>query len=1031
MAGKLKFPEVRIVDASAGSGKTYALAERYLELVFASTLEQNTIFLQEILAITFTNKATNEMKERILEFFKKIALDYSDSRQGKALKVMDYIIKNYDHFQVQTIDSFIKALITGCSLRLNVSSNFRIEKNYDDYMTYCFDGLLDRSAGSPEVKAKFDGFLDRWLFIENRLGWSPRQDILELMGKLFSETNQHGGSFIKSGIESDYLFKLQNKIFSGIKELRQSLPDGTHSMFIKSVDKIIENKHVDTGALSAYFTYEHEYPIKKNYGCPVEILKIFNAIKMQIAALCEAEARSKYDCYLDIFNLLLDDFIKTTSNDDVLFLSELNSKANNLFNEGNEIVPEIYYRLSTKFRHYLIDEFQDTSILQWNNLKLLVDEALSTGGSLFYVGDKKQAIYRFRGGSPGLFDEVYENFKAYNAKKVPLQHNYRSQKEIVEFNNEVFSESNLRPFFDKLKDTGVLTPEEIEEIIGVYSNVKQEFEPAKDGGYVGVQFFNVDDEEENEDVDDDNDDDGGGNDAITKTNIIGTIKGLIGRYEKEDIAVLTRTNKDARAITGWLLEENISVESEKTLNIRENAYIKEIVSFLRFLNSPIDNLEFASFMSGDIFIKASGLSIADVRDFIFKQDKLEYLYKKFSDKYPQLWNDWLEVFFKKTGFVPLYELVISMLSRFNVLKNFRDYHGFFMTFLELIKKQEKDNGSIGSFLEYYDKMKEDDKDLNVQVSGINSVKVLTTHKAKGLEFKVVVVYLKEIYVKVGNIIDLDEKGGITLVNLRKKHINYSENLKNIYIEKYKEAFIDELNNLYVAFTRAAEELHILVPETKRKKSQVFRQLMPGIKPHTNTYERGRITSGKTKSKKTEKDLIELPVSVYEDYTGSLKNEFVDRAVLEKRAQLMEGRVFHHILSSIGNLHNKDAVKEIEVSLVKTKMAYDIEDLSVYKKTIMKLLEDEKCRQFFYIADGEVYREKEIIDVSGNTRRLDRLIIKEKEVIVIDYKSYELPEALQVQQVQTYMCLLKEIYPARKVKGYLVFLYTGEMKEING
>ena len=185
MAGKLKFPEVRIVDASAGSGKTYALAERYLELVFASTLEQNTIFLQEILAITFTNKATNEMKERILEFFKKIALDYSDSRQGKALKVMDYIIKNYDYFQVQTIDSFIKALITGCSLRLNVSSNFRIEKNYDDYMTYCFDGLLDRSAGSPEVKAKFDGFLDRWLFIENRLGWSPRQDILELMGKLF------------------------------------------------------------------------------------------------------------------------------------------------------------------------------------------------------------------------------------------------------------------------------------------------------------------------------------------------------------------------------------------------------------------------------------------------------------------------------------------------------------------------------------------------------------------------------------------------------------------------------------------------------------------------------------------------------------------------------------------------------------------------------------------------------------------------------------------------------------------------------
>ena len=199
-------PQIHIVEASAGSGKTHCLAKRYVQLLINPALKPREIPLNTILAITFTNKSAIEMKERILDFLKRIALDkFADGKQKqdilsglaverpkaqeKAHRIMDELIRNYNFFQVQTIDSFINAILSGCAFKLNLSANFKTEKYYREYLVYSLDKLIDKAAEDDEVKALFCNFLLRYLSIENRTGWFPKQNILDAVSSLFFKNN--------------------------------------------------------------------------------------------------------------------------------------------------------------------------------------------------------------------------------------------------------------------------------------------------------------------------------------------------------------------------------------------------------------------------------------------------------------------------------------------------------------------------------------------------------------------------------------------------------------------------------------------------------------------------------------------------------------------------------------------------------------------------------------------------------------------------------------------------------------------------
>jgi len=1042
----LKFPCVDVVEASAGSGKTYALARRYVQLILNPSLKTEDMLLKSILAVTFTNKATIEMKQRILEFLKRIALDvFEDEGEKKdiisslavdyptakkmAHDAMEDIISHYNFFRVQTIDSFINTLLKGCAFQLGFASNFRVKDNHRAYLTYGLDRLIDKVRGSKKILGVFEEFLSYYLFVENKDGWFSKHDIMALIGALYSYSNTYGGIFKKPEIRSKELIGKKKAIIELIGKIRENSPEDANKRFIGALDSFLERSKdgFRIERVSDFFGRD-KFPVNKHADIPQRIVKLWSEARKSLKELCLLESFAIFRPYIEIFGLTLDEFEKLAGLDDVIFLGELNKHARGLIGEKEMAVSEIYYRIATRFRHYLIDEFQDTSRLQWRNILPMVEEALSSGGSLFYVGDKKQAIFRFRGGDVSLFDSIQDDFKGFKPKQAVLSKNWRSQKEIVEFNNKIFSAENLREFLDTVdksqEKAARFTKADIGRVLNVFSDSKQERKEENKYGYVRVEPFDAPTVEDR--------------DAIMRGKLISLINELQKRFPVGDIAILARQNSDIKLFTSWLIEEAIPVESEKTLNIRENSLIKEIISFLRFLNSPIDDLAFASFILGEIFQKASGLSGETVRDFLFKlyvsrkRGKGIYLYRKFRDEFGAAWEDLISDLFKSTGFVPPYELVISIFSKFKAVENFPECQAFFMRFLELIKEKEEDYSGLSSFLEFFEEIEE--KDLFVSVSHTDAVKIMTIHKAKGLEFPVVVIPYLEIDVNVGTGITGSKKpfvvrregdGGLCLIQLKRKYGLFSEELRAQYKDEYIKSLIDELNSLYVALTRAKHELYAFMPSRSGNKNNLARSLMrpEGIE------ERG--AKREYKKAKEERLSMTLPVSRYSDWLHVLKDEFKNHLELVNRAKLVKGSVIHFILSCIGNLEVEDKAVSLRIAGEKAKFEFPYEkDLDGYIKNARGIVDHKEFRQFFYVKDGDVFQEKELIASSGARKVLDRLIVTPKEARVVDYKSSKDETGEQKEQVEEYVDIVKALYPEKNVSGTLIYLDTSEMEKVS-
>ena len=798
-----QFPEVRVVEASAGSGKTYALAKRYVQLLLNPALQDQANLMRSILAITFTNKAALEMKSRILDFLKRIALgamppaelkeiiepiELSPSEaRNKAFGLMEQLIRQYNFFQVQTIDSFIKTLLIGCAFKTGLTAGFRVRTNSPEYLEYALDELIDTAHGQKKLRRMFEDFLHNYIYLENRLGWFPKKDMLDILRALFAQYNHYGKSFKASPISAPEIIELKKNILKDIKSLQKDL-DGDHfdKRFITSYEKFIGEHDVgfDIDRVPSWFERE-EPPVKKGGKTSPAVHKKWEKIRANLKQVCEQEAYSLFNPYVEIFQKTMGAFDKISTKEDVLFLEELNRRARELFKRGDFSVGELYYGLATRFRHYLLDEYQDTSRLQWKNIEPMALEALSSGGSLFYVGDKKQAIYSFRGGEVELFDETRDGLKDYNVQVEPLAKNWRSQKAIVEFNNAVFSFDNLKGFLqrkeafnkEKNKKRAVyFNDEDIQTIGQAFAQSQQTFRPENSGGYVKIERLDIDRKEER--------------DEVLRERLLALIADLRERFALSDIAVLTRNNKEVEQVTGWLMQENIFVASERTANIRENPIVQDLICFLKFLDSPIDNLSFARFILSETFSAAAGLPAQTFHDFIFsirpriKEEKDFYIYMGFREIFPKQWQELFEEFFKNVGLYPLYELLVSIYNRFGVLKNFPEYQGFFMRFLELIKREEEDHSGIGSFVEYFETLEGEDLFVRFADTDTDAVKVTTIHKSKGLEFPVVILPFLGMDVEVGKgagegqqsyVLQKGEED-IELLRLKSKYYAYSDEL---------------------------------------------------------------------------------------------------------------------------------------------------------------------------------------------------------------------------------------------------------------
>ncbi|MFA5087859.1 MAG: UvrD-helicase domain-containing protein [Candidatus Omnitrophota bacterium] len=1042
-------PEVRVVEASAGSGKTYALAKRYVQLLLNPRLKAEQVPIRNILAITFTNKAAFEMKARILEFLKKLALGGispaeaenilapigidKETASQKAYGIMETLIHNYNFFQVKTIDSFINALLSGCAFRIGLTANFKIKTNSAEYLEYSLAQLIDKAPRDKGLLKTFDYFLHNYLYLENRTGWFPKEDMLAIVGDLFKQSNTYGHSFKVSQFSLDDLIKKKKVILKQLNALREDIPEGTHAGFRKSLDKFLI-RHVagfDIDSVSEYLTHE-EFPVRKDAALPKKIEKLWSELRENLRSLCEEEAWSLFNPYIQVFAHVRDGLADLSAKDDVLFLEELNKRAGLLFDEDYITVEELYYRLATRFHHYLIDEFQDTSRLQWHNMEKMVEEALSTGGSLFYVGDRKQAIYGFRGGDVDLFDDIKRKFESFNVQVDFLNQNWRSQKSVVEFNNAVFSGDNLRNFIsrkeaeEKEKDKRfavTFREEDVRELLKIFQGSRQTCSPANEGGYVRVEYIDLDRKEERED--------------IIREKTIALVRNLRERFPARDIAILTRSNLQVEQLTSWLLEERIAVDSERTSNIKENFLIQELVAFLKFLNSPIDNLAFASFILGDIFTRAASVPPEEIQNFMlglrhrWSAEKDLYLYTEFRKAYPLAWEALVEDFFRNVGLYPLYELVVSIYHRFDCLGRFPEYQGFLMHFLELIKKQEDEYSDIGSFLDYFEQR--EGEDLYVQLSDEDAVKILTVHKAKGLEFPVVILPFLGMEIQVGSAgsdhqqsyILQQDRSALQLMRLKSRYIKFSSDLYAVHCREYKKSFLSELNSIYVALTRAQKEMYAFIPKRVKNGFNPVKFLIP-----EDIYESGQPGVERAVERR-DAGFMKLPCSEYQDWIQYLKDEFMDYGGIRNRDKRQRGEVLHFLLSCLGNLRHADIraclKKAGEVAAARFPQ---VKDWAEYLAVVEQVVMTESVREFFFVPDGEVHAEREVISASGLTKRMDRVIVKDDQVWVIDYKSTEDdPRGRDERQVQEYQDILREIYPRKASRGFLLYLDRVTVKEV--
>lgn len=1044
-----QFPEIRVVEASAGSGKTYTLAKRYIQLLLSSSDAAAHDALRGILAITFTNKAAMEMKARILEFLKNIALKKISSAQQldilgplnitlddaspKAFAMMEALIRHYNFFQVQTIDKFINTLLSGCAFKVGLTARFKIKTTARDYLEYALDHLIDRASRDKDVLKIFEYFLHNYLYLENRSGWFPKKDMSMILYTLFTQSNTYPGKLQEGPFSPEDLIRKKKGILEDMKALQGCLPQDTDRRFAQGFEEFLKDKEMfDIDSVSTYFARE-ELPVRKGGVVSAQADKLWTKIRGNLRGICVGEAYSLFNPYIRIFSVLDSVLEELSAKDDVLFLEQLNKKAGRLFDEDYVTVAELYYRLASRFRHYLVDEFQDTSRLQWRNLEKMTEEALSTGGSLFYVGDRKQAIYGFRGGDVRLFDDVRERFSNFPAKLEYLTQNWRSRKAIIDFNNTIFSPQNLESFIarkeeyerEKKKSNPVeFGEDDIAAVNHLFQNSRQTGQPQKDGGYVYVERVALDQKQER--------------DGIIRAKVVDLIRQLHGRFPYQDIAILTRNNTQVQQMTHWLLEEGIQVASERTSDITQNRIVQELISFLRFLDSPIDNLAFSAFILGDIVPQATGIPRERLHEFVFQvRERLEkhkdaYVYTEFRAAFPQVWQKYFDEFFSNVGLYPLYELVVSLYSRFEVLQHFAQDQGFLMHLLELIKRQEEEHSDITSFLEYFDNLA--GEDLYVRVQKTDAVQITTVHKAKGLEFPVVILPCLGMDVQVGttgedytpSYILRQDDNTLELLRLKSKYCQFSDELYGIYAQEYKKAFMAELNNIYVALTRAQDELYVFLPQKISNGFNLVQLLIP-----EEIREIGAPVAVRAAALE-KRDVLQLPASQYHDWIDYLKDEFQDARTVQNRPQRLRGEVIHFMLSLIGNLDQTDAKAALALALEQAQVRFPpLKEGKEYSSLVEQLIKDKQIRPFFYGGQAQILSEKEIVDAQGHLKRLDRLIIGETDVSIVDFKSSSEGREEYIQQVHEYITIVGGMYPGKKVRGYLVYLDNIKVEEVNG
>jgi len=1061
---------ILIYKSSAGSGKTHKLAEEYIKLSF-----RKPDYFKHVLAITFTNKATDEMKSRILEFLialkknirKSENLDLFTNLENiykntdvslRAKETLENILHNYSYFSVSTIDSFYHRLLRSFAKELNIRMGYELEMDSTRIVHIVTENMLDDIAKDKELLKIIENYI--LTNIDDNKGWNIEKELKNFFQEIFRERYWEK----KYALIGDDIYLEKLKISKHIEEIFQ-----LKKLIEKNINEIPERagKIMETfgltiddangksrGAVSFLLCIDTNENLKYPSATPIKNysenkwLKNDSKNVMRIDECkiqhINSEFKTLFEKYILLYKkyksvvhiskkiyitAMFDDIFKYIQKyrdeNRIMLQADLNNILRAVVSDNS--APFIYEKTGVFYKDYLIDEFQDTSLFQYTNMKPLLENSISESNRILLVGDVKQSIYRWRNGDMKImtdyihtdFDEYRELFSVNNLNK-----NYRSNKEIIGFNNLFFDEVRSRLNVNN-KYNAQYNEELMKFTEKIYDDtVKQEIVHNDKKGYVRIEFLKNDEEQNSEEK------------VCERVN--DELKNILAEgIPAEDVLILIRDNKKGRMMAEYLGEKGIEVVSQDSMFLDNSPAVKVLVNLLKYVSDRkcvlpkvevvfhyLNYLEKNKYNSDDyeIFINT-------VENFsFFKKSMPEDLFKKGSDN--ELRGD--------LNSLQLYELTENLIRIFNLDKN---YNPFVMKFLEIVfDYSNRYGGDIKSFLDWWDVYGNEQSITTPEMKG--KVKIMTIHKSKGLQSRIVILPFANWRLDVDGRLDtMWVPAKRLLKNEAPMYFVSAENgLIETVFEKefYEESIrtrIDNLNLLYVAFTRAKERLYVFTSEVRNNKDIAGCLIEDTIKNSENLkniltsaedkwgnefFEYGSRKVTEEKKEEVEKEISEM-YKYYEK--GDWNKKIIIRPVhsnlgIEKdgilRKKLNYGILIHKLLSEIVNK------KDIDKALVKLKMKGLIleDDVKGLKEVVKKIIGDKISGKWF--EEGyEVLNEAEIIKQKNEVYRPDRILIKDDEVVVIDYKTGKESES-HIKQLKNYGELLKEMGYS-KVEEYLLYI----------
>jgi len=1070
-----------VYKASAGSGKTFTLATEYIRL-----LVENPLSYRNILAVTFTNKATEEMKMRILSQLYGIWKQLPDSndyleairqktgfeprliseRAGIALA---NLLHNYNYFRVETIDTFFQSVLRNMARELDLTTNLRIGLNDYQVEELAVDQLIaDLSTTDVMLQWILKYIMEN---ISEDKAWNIISQIKNFGHTIFRDdykavSRQLEQKMQEEGFFEDYtrrLREMRQMAEEHMKEIAESFFDnlegegltiddlanksrGIAGFFLK-LQKGIFDPSIENASVANCLGSPEKWCAKTHPRRDL-IVMLAETTLGDILRYAVSERPRQWKLYksadltlrhlnqLRLLSSIEQKVHELNESANRFLLSDTQQLLHSLIGESDS--PFIFEKIGTQLEHVMIDEFQDTSTVQWQNFRVLLAEAMShEGSSNLIVGDVKQSIYRWRSGDWRLLNDIEQQFNTQQIETLPLKTNYRSERGIITFNNAFFRQAADLEYATQRE----LGESEANQLQRAYADVEQLIpDKRQSGGYVDIRLLPGSDDYQD----------------LTLQHIAQTIADLISQgIRQQQIAILVRANASIPHIAHYFMEQmpQVTIVSDEAFRLDASQAVCLLVNALRLLIHP-----------DDLLTKAAIVCTYHC-DVLGEHDEENELLLSTTDLDSHLPEDYIAHFDQLLS-LPLYDLVERLYAIFG-LETLDTQSAYVSAFYDRLSDYVNENATdISDFLREWD---ETLCSKTIQSDENEGVRIFSIHKSKGLEYDHVIIPFCDWTIERGGNILWCTPTEEPFSDLPIAPIDYSQKqmmgtiYEQDYLHEHLQNTVDNLNLLYVAFTRARKSLYVIGRRGgKNTRSALIEQCLPLIvnklegatlegledekgdlhfaygrsplpTPHSTllTPHSPTITTNPFLQPSEPINVAVRTFACKVNFQQSNRSRnFVegdDEETQQRRQYIQTGSVLHEIFSTIRTAADiPDALQRLQFEGV----LYD-EHITTERITEMLKKRLEHPRVHGWFSDRwTLFNECTILSVEDgqlHERRPDRVMTDGKEWIIVDFK-FGAPHPEYHDQVREYMQLLASM-GHQHISGYLWYVYSNRIEEV--